>query len=155
MAKYAVPDCIRALGVEQHVYGRWLMGRAVAHRKRDTKRAVKTGQLPPALAKYQDAIHTAASRCGGICEYTREPLMWTIIGTWNNHDAAVGGAAYKRKFARMPTVDHVHGEDGLPIALDDLRVTSWELNDAKGDLSFNQFLALCRLVVGAERSTAR
>jgi hypothetical protein len=155
MPKYTLPERLRVLGLEQGAYVRWLSGRAVAHRKRDTKRAVKTGHEPPPLVKYQEAIHAAVSRCGAVCEYTGESLAWKTIGTWNNEAAQVGGAAYKRKFARMPTVDHVHGEDGRPLSLGDLRITSWELNDAKGDLSFDQFVALCRRIVAvAERGPA-
>lgn len=103
------------------------------------------------MEEYRVAIHLAVSRCAAVCEYRGEAFDWTIIGIWSNSAAQAGGAPYKRKFARMPTVDHVHGVDGRPTSLGDLRVISWELNDAKGDLSFEQFETLCRRVVGRAR----
>ena len=147
MPEYPVPDRIKSLGVRQADYNKWLRGRSIAHRKRDGKRVTKTGHAVPALEVYMGAIHTAVERCEGVCEYTGESLHWHLIGTWNNDEARTGGAPYKRKFAGMPTVDHVHGADGRPISLGDLKVTSWSLNDAKGDMALDQFLTLCHRVV--------
>jgi hypothetical protein len=97
------------------------------------------------------AVHRAVIRCGGKDEYTGENLEWRLVGTYDNAQSKAKGAPYKRKFRSMPTVDHVQGEDGRPASLDDLRICSWELNDAKGDLSLQQFKALCRKVLRSKR----
>lgn len=141
------PEFVLASGRTADDYDRWVKGRAAAHRKRDLARGQKTGLTAPAHDIYERAIHDAVLRSGGADEYTGDPLDWSIIGVWSNDEAGVEGAAYKRKFRRKPTVDHIHGEDGRPVALDDLRICAWEINDAKGDLSFAEFEALCRRVI--------
>ena len=150
MARVELPDFILSAGVTAEKFGRWLEGRAVAHQKRDLKRAGKTGHQPPGLDVYRGAIHTAVIRCRGLDEYTGQPLDWAAVGTWDNGEAEEKGAPYKRLFRNMPTVDHVQGADGRPESLHDLRICSWEVNDAKGDLSFEQFEALCRRVLDVD-----
>ncbi len=141
------PTFVIHAGALADQYRRWLRGRALAHRKRDAGRGHKTGLQPPSLSAYEQAIHAAVLRCGGADEYTGEPLDWSIIGVWSDEEASARGAPYKREHRRKPTVDHQHGEDGRPLALDDLRVCSWEVNDAKGDLSFEDFERLCTRVI--------
>jgi hypothetical protein len=145
--KNRLPDFILAAGVEHGRFTRWLNGRVREHRERDRKREGKTGKMPPKPAVYREIILNAVIRCGGRDEYTGERLDWEKIGTWNNSEAQKRGAPYKRLFRHMPTVDHAHEEDGLPRSLDDIRICSWEINDAKGDLSLEQFEALCRRVL--------
>lgn len=144
---YPAPDFVLDSGRTGEEYERWVKGRAVAHRKRDLARGQKTGLAPPVLAVYERAIHAAVLRSGGTDEYTGDPLDWSIIGVWSNEDARARGAAYKREHRSKPTIDHIHGEDGRPLALDDLRICAWEMNDAKGDLSFAEFESLCRRVI--------
>ncbi len=145
--KFPAPNFTTEQGVTQDRYRSWINGRAAAHRRRDTRRQGKTGHAPPALERYREVIHAAVLRCGGLDEYTGETLDWGLVGTYNNNESETKGAPYKRQFRRLPTIDHVHGDDGRPESLDDLRVCSWEINDAKGDLSMGQFEALCRRVL--------
>lgn len=120
---------------------------AAAHAKRDNKRADKAVLAPVTATEYRRAIHQAVIRSGGVDEYTGDDLDWSLIGTYNNAMSKAEGSAYKKRFRRMPSVDHVHGDDHRPHGVDDLRICSWELNDAKADLSWDAFVALCRKVV--------
>jgi len=54
-----------------------------------------------------------------------------------------GYRTYKAGFALLPTVDHVG--DGLGEA--DFKICAWRTNDAKSDLTHDEFVALCRRVV--------
>jgi hypothetical protein len=147
--KYEVPSFAAAQGVTEVQYLRWLRGRARAHRKRDTKRAKKARITIPPEREYMESIHGAALSSKGVDAYTGELLDWSLIGTWNNASAKREGSGYKRRFRMMPTVDHVHGDDGRPVHAGDLNICGWEVNDAKNDLSLGAFRALCRKVLGA------
>ena len=155
MSTTRVPPFVLSAGATSLQYERWLHGRALAHRKRDRLRGGKTGLAAPALPMYKQAIHAAVLRCDGLDEYTGQELDWSLIGVWSNDEAQRRGAPYKREHRRKPTVDHQHGEDGRPLALDDLRICSWEVNDAKGDLSMAEFVRLCRLVIASEAHRIR
>ena len=48
----------------------------------------------------------------------------------------------KRRFAMLPTVDHVKAESEP-----DFEIVSWQTNDAKGDMPPEEFIAYCRRVV--------
>lgn len=146
---YPAPMFVVAAGVGQAKYDAWLQGRATAHRKRDLKREQKTGHPALTLTAYRVAIHEAVERCKGVDEYTGDPLDWSLLGTYDNDTSKALGAKYKRKHRHQPTVDHIHAEDGRPITLHDLRICSWEVNDAKGDLSLPELEALCRKFLDA------
>jgi hypothetical protein len=75
----------------------------------------------------------------GTDEYTGEQLAWNLISTYNNDESKQGRRAYKARFALLPTVDHVG--DGTGAA--DFKICGWRTNDAKGDLSLEEFVALC------------
>jgi hypothetical protein len=62
-----------------------------------------------------------------------------------------GGREYKARFALLPSVDHV--ADGTGPA--DFRMCAWRTNDAKSDLSYQEFLDLCRKVVTAANKHAK
>ncbi len=79
----------------------------------------------------------------GLDPYTGEHLDWSLIQKWNNNESQRGGAAYKTRFALLPSVDHVQGagEDAR------FKICAWRTNDAKSDLSYADFLDLCEKVV--------
>jgi hypothetical protein len=79
----------------------------------------------------------------GLCRYTGETLDWSLISTYNNEESKKGRRAYKAKFAKLPSVDHVG--DGLIEP--DFVICGWAVNDAKGDLNLADFLALCKKVL--------
>ena len=120
-------------------YKRWLDRKVAAHLKRDRRRGNKncTGD------EYRNAIHKAVEQSNGIDAYTGEQLDWGLISKWDNIEARKGGKEYKRRFALLPSIDHVG--DGLGKA--DFRICAWRTNDAKSDLSDKEFCDLCKLVI--------
>ena len=51
-----------------------------------------------------------------------------LLGVYDNAQSKERGAAYRREFYRLPTVDHRNAE---PVC--DFQIVSWQTNDAKGD----------------------
>jgi hypothetical protein len=135
--KYLVPDFISA--VTQDIYEKWLHGRAVAHVRRDKNR----GNTTASNEAYKIAIHRAVVHSGGRDHYTGEPLDWSLLCQYSNLESEAQGRRYKAKFALLPSVDHVG--DGLGEA--DFKICGWRTNDAKNDLTHDEFVALCRSVV--------
>ncbi len=137
--KYVLPHFIKN-PVDQTVYERWLRRKAQAHVKRDRRRGndSATGET------YLTAIHTAVQNSDGRDAYTGEKLDWSLISKYNNDESKRRGREYKKQFALLPTVDHVG--DGTGPA--DFKICGWRTNDAKHDLELNEFLQVCRLVLG-------
>lgn len=127
--------------VSREAYVRWLQRKAAAHLKRDRKRRNRFASL----SEYKRAIHSAVCVSGGRDSYTGEQLDWRIISTYDNEESKQGGRGYKARFALLPTVDHVG--DGTGPA--DFKICAWRTNDAKGDLSLDDFVALCGKVLAA------
>lgn len=133
---YPVPT---TLGISQETYIRWLRRKAAAHVKRDRKRCEHeiTGE------EYRRLIHAAIVEHGTHDFYTGEPLNWQLVCTYSNEDSQAGRSEYKAGFATLPTVDHVMGKDGRY----DFVICGWRTNDCKNDLSYQEFVEVCRLVV--------
>jgi hypothetical protein len=106
--EYRVPDFLKE--VQRAAYARWLERRAAALVIRDRNRGNTTA--PPAL--YRVAIHKAAERSSGRDAYTGERLDWSLLSTCSIVELCAGKRRYKRRFALLPTVDHVG--DGLSEA---------------------------------------
>lgn len=136
--KYEMPAFLPS-EIKQPKYQKWLHGRAVAHCRRDKKR----GNTTATTEAYKIAIHDAVTRCGGHDHYTGELLEWSLLGQYRNAESKAQKRRFKSKFALLPSVDHVG--DGLSEA--DFKICAWRTNDAKSDLTHDQFVALCRLVV--------
>jgi hypothetical protein len=137
--KYPLPHFLAEQKITQQVYSRWLARKSMAHVKRDKKR----GNISAINEVYKTAIHKAVVDSGGLDEYTGEQLHWNLISKYNNEDSKTSRRKYKASFGLLPTVDHIG--DGLGEA--DFKIYGWRTNDAKGDLSHNEFLQLCRRVV--------
>lgn len=127
----------------REIYVRWLQRKAAAHLKRDRKRGNKSGSV----SEYKRAIHEAVCKSEGKDAYTGEELDWKLVSTYNNDESKQGRRNYKAKFALLPTVDHIG--DGTGPA--DFKICGWRTNDAKGDLSLEEFVALCVRVVAANK----
>jgi hypothetical protein len=140
MKKYQLPEFL-APEVQQAQYERWLHRKAAAHVRRDRKR----GNKAATIAGYKVAIHKAVEDSEGRDAYTGERLDWTLISQYDNDKSKSGRREYKAGFALLPSVDHV--ADGTGPA--DFKICAWRTNDAKSDLSFQEFLDLCRKVVAA------
>jgi hypothetical protein len=121
-------------------YERWLARKAKAHVTRDRKRGYSSAMT----ALYKESIHAAVLLSAGRDEYTGEQLDWHLISTYKNEDSKEGRHTYKAGFAMLPTVDHVTA--GATEA--SFRICGWRTNDAKNDLSLDDFLELCRRVLG-------
>ena len=114
-----------------------LQRKAVAVTRRDKRRDGKYS-----VKEAIEAIHQAFHRCNGFDPYDGSKLDPELLGEYRNDDAKAQGAAHKRRFARLPTVDHVKAE---PVA--DFEIVSWQTNDAKGDMPPEEFISYCRRVV--------
>ena len=135
-AQYPLPPFLQGK-CEHAVYCKWLRNKAETLLKRDKARG-KTYALTVTKAVYKDEIHRAVIASNGRDPYTGEALAWELIGTWDTtHDQPDG---YKKKFALMPTVDHVYS-DKL-----EFEICSWQINEAKADLNPDEFVTLCEKV---------
>lgn len=139
---YAAPPYVLA-AVDQAAYSRWLHRKAMAHVIRDRRR----WSAEIRVADYKKAIHEAVMAGDGCDPYTGEKLDWHLIGTFNNVEAKGAGSGYKRQFRLLPTVDHLdQGHSEKPR----FQICSWEVNDAKSDLTHEDFLRLCRRITEFE-----
>lgn len=136
--KYALPPFLKDRCSEQ-VYLRWLSRKAKTHVKRDRARENSSATRE----EYMIAIHKAVVASDGLDDYTGDALDWNLISLYNNEESKKGRRAYKKKFAELPTVDHVG--DGTGPA--DFVICSWRTNDCKNDLPRAEFVEFCRAVI--------
>lgn len=100
--KYALPLFLKG-HCKDETYQRWLSRKAKTHVKRDRGRKNSSA----GIEEYKRAIHDAVDKSGGKDEYTGEDLDWQLISKYNNEESEKEGRGYKKKFAGLPTVDHV------------------------------------------------
>lgn len=137
--KHPLPDCLKGK-CEPSRYSRWLLRKATAHARRDGKRFGKDGRT---VGQYREEIHQAVMAGGDRDFYTGEPLDWSLIGRFENAAAKAGRSVYKKKFAMLPTVDHTFDENGQRKFV----ICSWKVNDAKCDLTLEEFHQICEAVL--------
>ena len=125
------------VGISDGKYSELIQRKAVAVTRRDKRRGGKYS-----VKEAIEAIHQAFHRCNGFDPYDGSKLNPKLLGNYKNEDAKAEGAAHKRRFAMLPTVDHVIAE---PVP--DFEIVSWQTNDAKGDIPPEEFIAYCRRVV--------
>ena len=77
-------------------------------------------------AVYKGKIHNAVVESGERDPYTGQALDWALISKWDTSHAHPEG--YKRRFALMPTVDHI-----TPAVLE-FEICSWQINVARSSL---------------------
>ena len=136
---YPLPSFL-AGRVTQKQYSRWLEGRASWLYSRDKKRG-KAYALKGTRSLYKSLIHFAVVDTGGFDPFTGDRLAWELIGTWTNTNIEERlPDSYGEKYALMPTVDHTD-----PDVLE-FEICSWKVNDAKGDMTPEEFVELCRCV---------
>ena len=135
--KYELPSCLAGM-CDRSTYVRWLQRKAAAHVKRDRKRFG-----PCAIADYKEKVHRAVCSGGHRDYYTGKPVDWTLISKYNNEESKAGRDKYHRSFGNLPTVDHTLDGDGQLRFV----ICSWRVNDAKTNLSENEFYELCKQVV--------
>lgn len=137
-ARYEFPQCLVGR-VEPKAYSLWLQRKAIAHVRRDRKR----GNTSATVSRYKQAIHKAVIASNGCDAYTGEELNWSLISQYDNEKSKKLGRAYKKELAALPTLDHVGDGLGDP----DFVISSWRTNDAKHDLTLEEFLSLCAEVL--------
>ena len=131
---WTAPDWV---GLSDLGYSTLLQKKAVAVTRRDKKRG-GTYSVKEAIGAIDRAFH----RCNGFDPYDGSKLDPELFNQYNNNESKEKRAAYKRRFALLLTIDHVKAE---PVA--DFQIVSWQTNDAKGDMSPDEFIAFCRRVV--------
>jgi hypothetical protein len=120
-------------------YRRWVFAKAAAHHERDTGR----GNTAITRQAYRRAIHQAVLDSAGVDAYTGLHLDWHLISTYDNEKSREQRRAYKKGLGNLPTVDHVGDGLGAP----DFKICSWRVNDAKHDLTLEEFIELCQQVL--------
>jgi len=95
------------------------------------------------VSQYKAEIHTAVCEFGQADFYTGEALEWSLVSTFDNESAKAGRARYKKTFAMLPTIDHTFDGQGRPKFV----ICSWYVNDAKSDLTVDEFYQLCERVL--------
>ena len=133
-----LPDWLTAQ-TEPAVYHRWRKRKAAAISRRDQQRGVSERSQ----AAVRAAIHDAVLVSQGKDAYTGEALNWGLISTYRNAESQAEGHAYKHRLALLPTVDHVDPAGGDF----NFNICSWRTNDAKHDLSLDQWHELCKKVL--------
>ena len=124
------------VGLSDEDYSDLIRKKAVAVTRRDKRRDGKYS-----VKEAIEAIHQAFHRCNGFDPYDGSKLNPKLLGEYKNEDAKAEGAAHKRRFAMLQTVDHVKAEPEP-----DFEIVSWQTNDAKGDMPPEEFIAYCRRV---------
>ena len=125
------------VGLGDGKYSDLIRKKAEVVNRRDKKRGGKYS-----VKEAIEAIHQAFHRCNGFDPYDGSKLNPKLLGEYKNEDAKAEGAVHKRRFAMLPTADHVTAE---PVP--DFEIVSWQTNDAKGDMPPEEFIAYCRRVV--------
>jgi hypothetical protein len=136
--KYELPSFL-AGKTSQAMYSKWLKGQS----KRNFIRDKGHGNAAITNEVYKVEIHRAVIESNGFDQYTGEALDWSLTGKYDNAESKKGGRKYKAARALLPTIDHCG--DGLGPA--NFKICSWRTNDAKHDLSYNDFIVLCRRVL--------
>ena len=132
LSAYHAPSFIRASS-SCDKYRAWLTG--VAGSARQTPGAKK-------------AIHVAVEAHGEYDFYTGEKLEWNRINHKKPGEGQSGWKAHKIKGC-YPSADHYNG-----TSLADFRICSARVNWAKGSMTHDQFVNLCRRVVENETATS-
>jgi hypothetical protein len=142
--KYPLPDFLKGICSAKD-YHSWLDSKAITHIYRDRKRGNKVATT----SSYKQAIHKAVLEIGGKDAYTGKKLRWDLLHKYENTESKRGKREYKKLFRDLPTVDHV--DDGLGEP--NIKICAWYVNDAKHDLTLNEFLTLCEDVLRYNRKS--
>jgi hypothetical protein len=91
---------------------------------------------------YKQVIYKA-SLVGEFDPFTGEFLLWELIGQWDPAKRSPDAVNFK-KFALLPTVDHIDPASDIL----QMEICSWKINTCKGNLNPQEFVELCRRVIG-------
>jgi hypothetical protein len=93
------------------------------------------------------AIHEAVINSRGFDHYTGEPWLGRLSALMTIPNRMKDRGRTKKSFWNLPTVDHF-GED---LKANAFRICSWRTNDCKNDLSHEELVEFCRIVLAYER----
>jgi len=119
-------------------YRDWLIRKAKSMRARDRDR---WGGLNLTQDNYRTMIHNAISGSNGRCYFTRELLDWNLLG-----EPFRGDPLHPMNCRLHPTVDHLDPWPNIQLV-----VCGGLVNDAKSNLPYGEFVALCRQVIECDR----
>lgn len=142
MIKAAYDELMKATGIKFNMddFEKWINRKANSLCRRDKKRTKGIFNLTP--MQYVEGICNAIKESPVFDFYTGDKLDWTQIGKYTNEEAQELGPDIKKKYAMMPTVDHA---DAKPEP--NFRICTWRTNDAKNDLTLDEFRKLCLKVL--------
>ncbi len=139
--KYPMPDFLtKYQQVTQKSYERWLDRKASSQYRRDKKYHTTMKQT---RQDYKKTIHQAVINSKGLDYYTGNKLDWNALSTFGKENG------YK-KIPNLPTVDHINRKNAHTKI--EFVICSWQLNDMKNDLSYKEFLELCKKVLAYSKS---
>jgi len=123
-------------------YRKWLNTRAKQEYDRDLK-LKRPCALHSSKALYKQSIHEAVCASDGKDPFTGEKLQWDRVNTWSSVARVPRTANQEKEFSLLPTVDHID-PDSDTVGFE---ICSWLVNDSKGELSAQEYVEYCRLVV--------
>jgi len=141
--KYRLPSFLSGI-CTQTGYSKWLLNKADKIIKRDRRRN-KSYVVNMTMKDYAQKIHAAVLKNGMFDPYTGDKMDWKLISKWDCSKDQPDG--YKKKFAMMPTVDHVHAD------ILEFEICSWKTNTAKADLEPDEFINLCKKIAKYRKSS--
>jgi len=139
MIKYNLPDFLVGV-ISRAIYAKWLDRKATNIHKRDKKRFA---DLERTRAEFKESIHKAIFLSNGLDFYTGEKLAWEKISQYNNEKSEQLKVEYKYELRFLPTVDHF-GKNPNELVF---KICGWRTNDSKSDLSYTEYVELCKKVV--------
>jgi|GEM_PF-774403 hypothetical protein len=93
---------------------------------------------------YKELIHKAVNQGGQFDPFTGETLQWELVCTWDDSNVKNLDESVFKKYALLPTVDHADPY-GRSI---DFEICSWKINRSKNNLTPQEYVALCKRIVG-------
>jgi hypothetical protein len=139
---YFPPPFVKSV-ITDAQYRTWLTRKAkyIIAEDRSRKRAcVKTATE----RMYKQLIHKAVTEAGQFDPFTGETLHWELVCMWNDANTKNLDEPVFRKYALLPTVDHV---DPYGSSID-FEICSWHINRSKNNLTPQEFVALCKRIAG-------
>jgi hypothetical protein len=139
-ALYFLPDYLNGV-LTLDGYRKWIEDKSHHVFVKDQKRR-RPCVAGHSCADYKMTIQKAVWANGPLDPYTGDPLGWKSIGARSPGKAKAGRKVLLKRFAMMPTIDHVD-----PEATDlRLEVCSLMVNECKNNLNADEFVGLCRKV---------
>jgi hypothetical protein len=138
--KYPLPSFLKS-ELTPYAYSRWVCKKA--HTVRDGDCELKRPFAATLSTEdYGSVINEAVIAGRGIDPFTGDTIRFDLLGAYDPVKAH-GNRDYIKKFALLPTVDHVD-----PAAdILEFEMCSWKINMCKGNLNPREFVGICEKVI--------